>query len=90
MYNNAIPLPGKTLDNNTNNFKNSDGDNKKPASRMVVSVLADPREAAGDNDSVSPKSLSRVFVVVLLDGIKYVTYSCVLPLKSAAHHLVNY
>ncbi|KAJ4777224.1 BZIP transcription factor [Rhynchospora pubera] len=92
MYNNAIPLPGKTLDNNntnTNSFENSDG-HKKPASKVVVSVLADPRDLAGDGDGVSPKSLSRVFVVVLLDGIKYVTYSCVLPFKSAAHHLVNY
>jgi hypothetical protein len=54
-------------------------------------VLADPREAGnGDGDPrVSPKPLSRIFVVVLLDGVRYVTYSCTLPFKSASPHLVN-
>lgn len=53
----------------------------KSASSMVVSVLVDPREAGdGDVDGViTPKSLSRIFVVVLLDSVKYVTYSCGLP-----------
>lgn len=56
------------------------------SSSMVVSVLVDPREA-GDIDvdgMIKPKSLSRVFVVLLLDSVKYVTYSCVLP-RSAPH-----
>lgn len=55
-------------------------------SSMVVSVLVDPREA-GDNDVegvMKPKSLSRIFVVVLIDSVRYVTYSCVLP-RSGPH-----
>ncbi|KAE9588670.1 hypothetical protein Lal_00030322 [Lupinus albus] len=54
-------------------------------SSMVVSVLVDPKEAAYDN--VTPKSLSRIFVVVLMDSVKYVTYSCGLPFASP--HLVS-
>lgn len=52
-----------------------------PHSSMVVSVLVDPREVVdSETDRVMPsdrKSLSRIFVVVLLDSVKYVTYSCV-------------
>jgi hypothetical protein len=95
MYNEAIPLPGKMV-NNTEPFnrtsESSKLPDKKPASSVVVSVLADPREA-GDGDSNDPrmsaKSLSRIFVVVLLDGVRYVTYSCSLPFKSSSPHLVN-
>lgn len=62
-------------------------------SSMVVSVLVDPREA-GDGGDVEgmmgggggkSKSFSRIFVVVLLDSVKYVTYSCMLPIKGASH-----
>lgn len=56
------------------------------SSSMVVSVLLDPREVV-DSETVmpsNPKSLSRIFVVVLLDSVKYVTYSCVLP-RSGLH-----
>ncbi|KQK06265.1 bZIP transcription factor 39 [Brachypodium distachyon] len=94
MYNEAIPLTGKTV-NNTEPFnrtsENSKLPDKKPSSSVVVSVLADPREAGdGDRDPrISTKSLSRIFVVVLLDGVRYVTYSCTLPFKSASPHLVN-
>ncbi|KAJ8770374.1 hypothetical protein K2173_014987 [Erythroxylum novogranatense] len=58
----------------------------KSAASVVVSVLFDPREAGdGEVDGmIRPKSLSRVFVVVLLDSVKYVTYSCVLP-RSGPH-----
>ncbi|CAG7864083.1 unnamed protein product [Brassica rapa] len=64
-------------------------DNTKPtSSSMVVSVLLDPREVVdSETDRVmpsNPKSLSRIFVVVLLDSVKYVTYSCVLP-RSGLH-----
>ncbi|CAN8259809.1 unnamed protein product [Cochlearia groenlandica] len=62
--------------------------NTKPTSTMVVSVLLDPREIVdSETDRVippNPKSLSRIFVVVLLDSVKYVTYSCVLP-RSGLH-----
>ena len=60
-------------------------------SSMVVSVLVDPREAGdGDGDGVMGlKSLSRIFVVVLVDSVKYVTYSCMRPLKGSSAHLVT-
>ncbi|GFP83813.1 tgacg-sequence-specific DNA-binding protein tga-1b [Phtheirospermum japonicum] len=65
------------------------GDN--PVTPMVVSVLVDPREVGGDADVdgvMGPKSLSRIFVVVLVDSVKYVTYSCMLPFKGSTQHLV--
>ncbi|XP_027772084.1 bZIP transcription factor 17-like [Solanum pennellii] len=54
----------------------------KSLSSMVVSVLVD-----GDG-VIGPKSVSRIFVVVLIDSVKYVTYSCMLPFKGSAP-LVN-
>ncbi|KAG6638554.1 bZIP transcription factor 17-like [Carya illinoinensis] len=53
----------------------------KSTSPMIVSVLVDPRQGSdGEVDGmIKPKSLSRIFVVMLLDSVKYVTYSCVLP-----------
>ncbi|TVU19368.1 hypothetical protein EJB05_35513 [Eragrostis curvula] len=98
MYNEAIPLTGKTVNgteprsfNRTSESSKLPDTDRKPASSVVVSVLADPREAGnGDGDPrVSPKPLSRIFVVVLLDGVRYVTYSCTLPFKGAGPHLVN-
>jgi hypothetical protein len=61
----------------------------KPVSSVVVSVLADPREVGEGNGEgrISSKSLSRIFVVVLIDSVKYVTYSCVLPFKNHSPHL---
>ncbi|KAL6532862.1 hypothetical protein OROGR_013822 [Orobanche gracilis] len=55
-------------------------------SPMVVSVLVDPREVggAGVDGVIGPKPLSRIFVVVLIDSVKYVTYSCMLPFKGTA------
>ncbi|KAL0359333.1 UNVERIFIED_CONTAM: bZIP transcription factor 17 [Sesamum angustifolium] len=53
---------------------------------MVVSVLVDPREAT---DVVGSKSLSRIFVVVLVDSVKYVTYSCMVPFMGSTPHLVT-
>uniref|UniRef100_A0A3Q7G3Y0 Uncharacterized protein n=1 Tax=Solanum lycopersicum TaxID=4081 RepID=A0A3Q7G3Y0_SOLLC len=49
---------------------------------MVVSVLVD-----GDG-IIGTKSVSWIFVVVLTDSVKYVTYSCILPFKGSAP-LVN-
>ncbi|KAJ4838580.1 hypothetical protein Tsubulata_018234, partial [Turnera subulata] len=87
-----IPLPGSDLNNITGERfeKSSQKDSfqgNKSVPPMIVSVLVDPREAGDvDVDSmITPKSLSRIFVVVLLDSIKYVTYSCVLP--SSGIHL---
>ncbi|KAK9291208.1 hypothetical protein L1049_009396 [Liquidambar formosana] len=90
-----IPLTGSTLNITEEHMgRNSQKDEfqgNKSVSSMVVSVLVDPREAGdGDGDGmIGPKSLSRIFVVVLLDSVKYVTYSCVLPLKGSVPHLVT-
>jgi len=93
-----IPLPG-TAHNITKERTGPNSQKESPhrnnslssSSSMVVSVLFDPREAGnGDGDGVmGPKSLSRIFVVVLLDSVKYVTYSCVLPLMGSSPHLVT-
>uniref|UniRef100_A0A3Q7G3Y5 Uncharacterized protein n=1 Tax=Solanum lycopersicum TaxID=4081 RepID=A0A3Q7G3Y5_SOLLC len=50
----------------------------KPHFSMVVSVLVD-----GDG-VIGPKSVSQIFVVVHIDSVKYVTYSCMLPFKGSA------
>lgn len=63
-----------TKDQNSTNKENFS--RTKPFSSTVVTMLTDPREEGGDGGT---QSLSRVFIVVLVDGMKYVTYSCVLP-----------
>ncbi|VVB02940.1 unnamed protein product [Arabis nemorensis] len=86
-----IPLPGSNFNLTKEHQRNSSSKEIKPASSMVVSVLVDPREGGDgviDGMIGGPKSLSRVFVVVLLDSAKYVTYSCVLP-RSGAPNLVT-
>ncbi|XP_062111871.1 bZIP transcription factor 17 [Humulus lupulus] len=81
----AIPLAGSkfniTEEHVTKKSRKDDFQGNRSVSSMVVSVLVDPREAGdGDVDGMmKPKSLSRIFVVVLIDSVKYVTYSCVLP-----------
>lgn len=95
LYHPPIPLPGTVPNGTKEHTAESPKDNgihgnKSISSSMVVSVLIDPKEA-GDGDSeqmVAPKSLPRIFVVVLLDSVKYVTYSCVLPLKGSGPHIV--
>lgn len=62
--------------------------NNTAPSSMVVSILVDPRETS-DDGMLSSGSLSRIFVVVLVDSVKYVTYSCVLPSKGSGSHLVT-
>ncbi|KAI3525966.1 hypothetical protein L1887_05105 [Cichorium endivia] len=73
-----------------NDSKHEEHHKNKSVSSMVVSVLFDPREGGDGGGDVEgmmggPKSFSRIFVVVLLDSVKYVTYSCMLPLKGASH-----
>ncbi|KAM0866006.1 hypothetical protein ACQ4PT_042893 [Festuca glaucescens] len=88
LHSMAIPVQGSTS-NYTDHLKahpeNESFAGNKPASSVVVSVLADPREDA--DGRISSKSLSRIFVVVLIDSVKYVTYSCVLPFKNHSPHL---
>nr|QEO19168.1 putative bZIP transcription factor 39-like isoform X2 [Cymbidium ensifolium] len=94
LHHQAIPLPGSTVNHTEHRGKGSEGSSFQRNSSeppMVVSVLIDPREVGdGDGDGmISPKkSLQRIFVVILLDSVKYVTYSCVLPIKGHSH-LVN-
>lgn len=81
-----VPVNRSNLNVSSEHIKrkseNSSFGGNKSSSPMIVSVLVD-RES-GDVDMISPKSLSRIFVVVLLDSVKYVTYSCVLP-RSGPH-----
>ncbi|XWS65285.1 hypothetical protein CRYUN_Cryun05aG0080300 [Craigia yunnanensis] len=90
LHGHPVPLSGSDLNITQQHVgRNSPKQNfqrNKTASSMVVSVLIDPREAGdGDmDDMIVQKSLSRIFVVVLLDSVKYVTYSCVLP-RSGPH-----
>ncbi|CAN0910232.1 bZIP transcription factor 17 [Linum grandiflorum] len=84
-----VPFSSSDLNQHQNHHKGQKNETSynptaAASSSMVVSVLVDPREV-GDGDMVAPKkSLSRVFVVVLVDSVKYVTYSCVLP-RSGPH-----
>ncbi|KAK7322497.1 hypothetical protein VNO77_25878 [Canavalia gladiata] len=83
------PLAGSSLNITEEHIRNSQKDHLHGnKSSMVVSVLVDPKETGdGDVDGMMPpKSLSRIFVVVLMDRVKYVTYSCGLP--RASPHLV--
>ncbi|XP_054813252.1 bZIP transcription factor 17-like [Prosopis cineraria] len=71
------------------NSQNENLHGNKSTSSMVVSVLVDPKDVGdGDVDGVmKPKSLPQIFVVVLIDSVKYITYSCGLPRVSP--HLVT-
>ncbi|URE42546.1 BZIP transcription factor [Musa troglodytarum] len=89
LFPETVPLNRATTTNGTGfgkSPKSSNLDDAKPVSSVVVSVLADPKEAGnGDGEGmISWKSISRIFVVLLLDGVEYVTYSCVLPFKTPA------
>ncbi len=57
-------------------------------SSMVVSVSAGPQEFSNTSRKKGAKGMSRIFVVVLVDGVKYVTYSCVLPSIGPQPHIV--
>ncbi|PSS34884.1 BZIP transcription factor [Actinidia chinensis var. chinensis] len=95
LHGTPIPLAGSWNDSVKKRVErhivkdNLQGNNS--VSSMVVSVLVDSREAG---DSVGDRvmgltSLSRIFVVVLVDSVKYITYSCMLPLKGSGAHLVT-
>ncbi|KAK4769907.1 hypothetical protein SAY87_030439 [Trapa incisa] len=92
-----FPLPASQLNDTEKGMRQDPKEENfhegnKSLSSMVVSVLIDPREAVDIevNGAVPPpKSLSRIFVVVLLDSIKYVTYSCGLPHLGGGPHLVT-
>ncbi|KAL3632591.1 hypothetical protein CASFOL_025575 [Castilleja foliolosa] len=90
----SLPESSHNISREQHSGRNSEKENlngTKNKSSMVVSVLFDPREAGdADVDGVmGTKSLSRIFVVVLIDSVKYVTYSCMLPFTGSATHLVT-
>ncbi|KAJ7534782.1 hypothetical protein O6H91_12G003600 [Diphasiastrum complanatum] len=63
---------------------------RRPSS-MVVSVLSESHKS-GDDVRQTPggaKGTSNFFVVVLLDSVKYVTYSCMLPSQGPQPQLVT-
>ncbi|CAF1850404.1 hypothetical protein HID58_060850 [Brassica napus] len=87
------PLSDSNLTKDQNNSSKDNFSTTKPFPSMVVSVLTDPREEGSDEDingvTGDTKSLSRLFIVVLVDSVKYVTYSCVLPRPEEVPHLVT-
>uniref|UniRef100_M1D8R4 BZIP family transcription factor n=1 Tax=Solanum tuberosum TaxID=4113 RepID=M1D8R4_SOLTU len=63
------------------NGKRENVSRNKSLSSLVVSVLVN-----GDGDGImGPNSVSRIFIVVLIDSVKYVTYSCMLPFIGSVH-----
>lgn len=90
----AIPLAGHIVNASEEHVpheQNGGLQGNKSSSSMVVSVLVDPREI-GDGDGegvIRSKTVSRIFVVVLIDSVKYVTYSCMLPFMGSGNHLVT-
>lgn len=87
----SVPLTGSanniSEENTGSNSQKEKFHRNSSVSPMIVSVLVDPREV-GDADvdgTIGAKSISRIFVVVLLDSVKYVTYSCMLPFKGSSH-----
>eukprot|EP00271_Cylindrocystis_brebissonii_P005288 TRINITY_DN1726_c0_g1_i1.p1 TRINITY_DN1726_c0_g1~~TRINITY_DN1726_c0_g1_i1.p1 ORF type:complete len:1071 (+),score=180.21 TRINITY_DN1726_c0_g1_i1:147-3359(+) len=90
----------RSLDFNSSGADNSKAseDDWSDDYSMVVSVLASPwdannslglsedEEAAGkEGEGVGPSlSSTQIFVVVLVNGVRYVTYSCMLPVLSAS------
>lgn len=58
----------------------SQNDSHGHKSSMVVSILAGvDSDTEGASPGSGPKGLSKIFVVVLVGGIRYVTYACLLP-----------
>eukprot|EP00850_Spirogloea_muscicola_P021152 SM000239S08057 [mRNA] locus=s239:189070:193085:+ [translate_table: standard] len=87
----AMPMPPVGSSKSEASSAAEDGESKeqcrqnRPAnSSMVVSVLASPQDVAGA--TVGSGRLSQIFVVVLVNEVKYVTYSCGLPIVGAAGH----
>ncbi|CAN8254452.1 unnamed protein product [Cochlearia groenlandica] len=78
----SLPISDFNLTKDQKSFSKENYRDTKPDQSMVVSVLFDSREGGdGDIDGMmgGTKSLTIVYIAVLVDGVKYVTYSCVLP-----------
>ncbi|XP_074306787.1 bZIP transcription factor 39-like [Silene latifolia] len=95
LHGHAIPFKDPTANSTEermHSHEQNDGlQGNKSRSSVVVSVLVDPREVGdGDGESViGSKTLPRIFVVVLIDSVKYVTYSCMLPFMGSGSHLIT-
>ncbi|GAB2267107.1 hypothetical protein Dimus_002092 [Dionaea muscipula] len=95
LHGNSIPVSGHTLNVTKEHVAPNSQPDKLPGNKsrssVIVNVLVDPREAGdGDDEGImGAKALSRIFVVVLIDSVKYVTYSCVLPRVGSSPQLVT-
>lgn len=81
-----------TAEHLKSNYTQESLNGNKSSSPMIVSVLVDPKDVSDSEAAgvTGPKSLPRIFVVVLQERVKYVTYSCVLPIKKdSSPHLVT-
>lgn len=91
----ALPLndrnPNTTAEPVQPHERNEGLQSNKSSSSVVVSVLVDPREVGDGNGEgvLGSKTLSRIFVVVLIDSVKYVTYSCMLPFMGSSSNLIT-
>ncbi|XP_024522084.1 bZIP transcription factor 60-like [Selaginella moellendorffii] len=80
----AVPLPpgpsssspggGKQFNSSSTGGGGNFSEKSQRPSSMVVSIF-NPKQVP----STGSKDLARIFVVVLVDSVKYVTYSCMLP-----------
>ncbi|KAL9249853.1 bZIP transcription factor 17-like protein [Drosera capensis] len=92
---NSMPLNSRTLNVSQEHVIPTSQTDRLPGkesrSSIIVNVLVDPREAGdGDGEGImGTKALSRIFVVVLIDSVKYVTYSCMLPRVGSGPQLVT-
>ncbi|KAG6555050.1 hypothetical protein Mapa_003083 [Marchantia paleacea] len=95
----AVPLPPiRRQDGNGTEpvvdkvFKGQQSDTEgHDASTMVVSVFTGPQDVSAEESRTGggpAKGLSQIFVVVLVDSVKYITYSCMLPPTGSQVHVV--
>ncbi|BBN00798.1 bZIP transcription factor 17/28/49 [Marchantia polymorpha subsp. ruderalis] len=95
----AVPLPPiRRQDGNGTEpvvdkvFKGQQSDTEgHDASTMVVSVFTGPQDVSAEDSRTGggpAKGLSQIFVVVLVDSVKYITYSCMLPPTGSQVHVV--
>ncbi|XP_019100370.1 PREDICTED: bZIP transcription factor 49-like [Camelina sativa] len=80
----GLPVSDFDLTKDHNSSSNENFRDTQPSPSMVVSVLVDPREG-GDGMMGGTNPLFQVFIVLLVDGVKYVTYSCDLSQPQVPH-----
>ena len=78
----AVPLPPvghKALLKGGSKERNMTNTKDGCSSSVVVSVLAESEFGEQAKSIAGGKGPSKIFVVVLIDNVKYITYSCKLP-----------